>query len=87
MNGASESSPADARREEAERALERVGREGELFASTPLPSAAERSRDHFAARDVDGADRVELWATRTGRILGLILFLVLAAWLLITYVI
>lgn len=65
-----------ARRREGEAILERVRREsggasgaGRLF---------ERARRHFEAADADQNDRVEVTATRIGRLIGLIVFLGLA---------
>lgn len=51
--------------------------EGQSFLSSSLAKAGE----HFAAKDTEEADATERWATRLGRGLSLIAFVVLA-WLL-----
>ena len=51
--------------------------ESQSFLSSSLAKAGE----HFAAKDTEQADGVERWATRLGRGLSLIAFVVLA-WLL-----
>jgi hypothetical protein len=48
--------------------------EGEGF----LSSSLARAGDHFAAKDTEPADKVELWAKRIGRGLSLIAFVALA---------
>lgn len=85
MNGSGNQGDAE-RREEAARILNRVEGEGDIVASAGLARMARHGRDHFAAADQDADDKVELWATRAGRGLGLVAFIVLAAWLLFAYV-
>ncbi|MCC2689567.1 MAG: hypothetical protein K0S21_2370 [Rhizobiaceae bacterium] len=46
-----------------------------------LGPTAERIRDHVAASDADRNDWAEYWGTRIGRTLGLIITVVLIAWL------
>ncbi|MDQ0467830.1 hypothetical protein [Labrys wisconsinensis] len=59
--------------QEARRILDRVDREGDV-----LGSALRRTADHFAAREADPADRIELWGRRIGRGLSLVGVIVLA---------
>ena len=60
-------------RDKAERDLRRVERDTDgVFGST------RRLADHFAARDADPGDRVELWGRRVGRALSLVGVVVLA---------
>ena len=40
-------------------------------------------RDHVAAADADRTDPIEVWGTRIGRILGLLLALGLMVWLVL----
>ncbi len=70
--------PADvARREQAERDIQRATDQSGLLSTGFL----NRASDHFAARDVDQNDPVELLGRRIGRWLGLILFVGLAIYL------
>lgn len=64
---------------ESRRILERIRRETEPGHGFGTPTG--RARDHFAARDADREDWVELWGTRIGRALALVFALVLIAWL------
>lgn len=69
------------RAKEARRVLEQIGREGDIG----FPHAAQsarRARDHFAARDADQGDRIELWGTRIARVLAFGFALVLIVWLI-----
>ncbi|CAN1535908.1 hypothetical protein MCEMSEM23_01570 [Rhabdaerophilaceae bacterium] len=43
-----------------------------------LSSSLARAGDHFAAKDTEPADKVELWAKRVGRFLSVFAFLGLA---------
>lgn len=75
----------DDTRRQAERDLSRLRGEGGVFGSPVLKSKADSVRDHFAARDSDQSDPIEVAATRTGRILALIAFVLLAFWLISAY--
>ena len=66
----------------AKRALDRLGEEGGLSATPVMKSAATGVRDHFAARDADKSDRVEVWGTRIARGLAVIAFAGLVIWLI-----
>jgi hypothetical protein len=70
------------REREAKRDLDRLGDEGGFLNSPAMRSKAKSFRDHFAARDIDQKDPIEVSATRTGRILSLVAFIGLALWLL-----
>jgi hypothetical protein len=63
---------------EARRILERV--HGETASGGLLGRAGARARDHLGARDVDPSDRIEVWGTRIGRVLGPILLVALVVW-------
>jgi hypothetical protein len=54
--------------------LSRADRDSADLFSTHL----EKATAHFSASDEPSADKVEFWAKRTGRIIGLILVVVLA---------
>jgi ferric-dicitrate binding protein FerR (iron transport regulator) len=74
---------------EAREALERVRRDSETLGSSALARMGNRARDHFGARDAEGAgqdggtDPIELWGRRIGRALSLVGVVILALWLLV----
>lgn len=59
---------------EAKRTLDRIGEEGGLSATPAMKSTAGSVRDHFAAKDVDKTDKLEVWGTRIARVLALAAF-------------
>ena len=70
-------------------ALAGVTRDGEVigtsgFART-LHDAGERLGGHFAARDADPADPIEVWGRRIGRGLALVVAGALIVHLVLTY--
>ena len=67
---------------QAKRTLDRLGEEGGLSATPAMKSATNSVRDHFAARDADKTDRIEVWGTRIARGLALLAFCALVVWLL-----
>ena len=72
---------------EAREALERVQRDTDTLGSSALARMGRRAGDHFGARDAmdpeGGADPIELWGRRIGRILSLIGVVILGFWLLV----
>jgi hypothetical protein len=68
------------RESESQRTLDRIAREtdggSDLFSRT-----ARRARDHVSAADKDPGDQMELWGTRIGRLLGLVLLVALIVYL------
>lgn len=70
---------------DARKQLDRLSREGGLMASPALRNRVDSVRDHFKATDADQTDRIELWGTRIARVLALIGFIILAAWLYYRY--
>lgn len=62
-------------KEESRRILERIARETE--AGSPMARVARRAQDHFGAADADQQDAIEIWGTRIGRALALVIVLVL----------
>ncbi len=71
----------DPRGRESERILERVAKEesgGTMFGRT-----ARRLRDHVSASDADRNDWAEYWGTRIGRTIGLVITVILVAWLVL----
>ena len=65
---------------ESRRILERVARET-TPGGTFVTRAAKDARDHMSAADADRSDPIEVWGTRIGRTLGLIIAIGLLAWL------
>ena len=78
-------SKPDNREDEAQEILRRIERESETVGTSSLARTVEKARDHFAGRDQDQNDPVEIWGTRIGRSLSLIAFIVLAIYLYNTY--
>jgi hypothetical protein len=70
-----------AREKEARKTLERVAVDSEVIGQSTLARTVNRARSHMAADDADPEDKVELWGRRVGRGLSLIVFLILAVWL------
>jgi hypothetical protein len=72
-------SPDDRNRESA-RILDRVALEAD---SSPATRAVRAGRDHVQAADLAGDDRLELWGTRIGRSLALVVTAGLIVWLVL----
>ncbi|RWD48185.1 MAG: hypothetical protein EOS36_31620 [Mesorhizobium sp.] len=66
---------------ESRRILERVARETTPGGVSFVARAAKDARDHVTAADADRSDPIEVWGTRIGRTLGLIIAIGLLAWL------
>lgn len=63
------------RQRESQRILARMQAQTDGGAMTAVQRTVKRGRDHFAAFDADEADPIEVWGTRIGRGISLILFL------------
>lgn len=59
---------------ESRRIIERTAAESDA-------SMVRRARDHMSGVDADENDRIEVWGTRIGRWLGLLLLVYLIWWL------
>jgi len=68
---------------ESRRILERVAHETDPSGTSFVARTTKGMRDHVAAADADRADPIEIWGTRIGRILGLLLALGLMVWLVL----
>ncbi|MBO0904471.1 hypothetical protein [Jiella sonneratiae] len=68
----------DERQREANAILERVRQETDPQIGAHSLAILTRAGDHFLARDVDPADRIEVLGTRIGRLAGIVGFLVFA---------
>ena len=69
-------SPAEARR-----ILERINRESNADHGM-VARGFERAKKHLSAADADPTDAIEIWGTRIGRVLALVLMLAAILWLL-----
>ena len=67
--------------EESRRILDRIAKETDPSGSLAV-RAARRVEKHMRAEDADQADPIEVWGTRIGRVIGLVLLVVLLGWLL-----
>jgi hypothetical protein len=74
--------PGRERQEEARRILDRLERE-QIGADGLVRRGFARTANHVAAGDAPENDRIEIWATRIGRTLGLLITLAIIVWLLI----
>ena len=74
------------RRREAQRTLDRAGRDSETVGASSFARVARRTRDHFAASDKHAEhDPVEIWGSRVGRAAGLVFAVALVIYLAATY--
>jgi hypothetical protein len=74
--------PGRERQEEARRILDRLERE-QIGADGLVRRGFARTANHLADGDAPENDRIEIWATRIGRTLGLLITLAIIVWLLI----
>ncbi|CAN7240505.1 hypothetical protein LJR231_000931 [Phyllobacterium sp. LjRoot231] len=63
---------------ESRRIIERINRESAAGGM----SIIERTKTHFSAKDADSADSIEVWGTRIGRFLGLLVLIAMIIWLI-----
>lgn len=68
---------------EARRILERIARETDPAGTSFVARTTKGVRDHVSAADADRTDPIEVWGTRIGRILGLLVALGLMIWLVL----
>ncbi|KXF76486.1 hypothetical protein ATN84_15750 [Paramesorhizobium deserti] len=73
---------SDNRETESRRILDRVGRESTADHGM-VARGVERTKKHLSAADADHADSIELWGTRIGRALALLLMAAAIIWLLV----
>ncbi|PYE87993.1 hypothetical protein C7477_10935 [Phyllobacterium leguminum] len=66
---------------EARRILDRINRESDPDHGM-VARGFERAKNHLSAADADQADAIEVWGTRIGRVLGLVLVAAAILWLL-----
>ena len=65
---------------ESQRILDRIERETAVHGNSILT----RTKRHFSAEDADSADSIEVWGTRIGRLLGLLVLIAMFIWLVIS---
>jgi len=66
---------------ESRRIIERVARETDPGGTSFIARTAKGARDHVTAADADRSDPIEVWGTRIGRVLGLLIAIGLLIWL------
>ncbi|TGQ43896.1 MULTISPECIES: hypothetical protein [unclassified Mesorhizobium] len=66
---------------ESRRIIERVERETGPGGTSFVARIAKGARDHATAADADRSDPIEIWGTRIGRALGLLIAIGLLIWL------
>jgi hypothetical protein len=74
----------EAQRREALATLDRLS-DSESVVSSAMARTARRASEHFAAKDAEGEDAVELWGRRIGRGLSLLGLIGLVIYFYITY--
>jgi hypothetical protein len=67
---------------ESARILERVNHESNAGSGTVIDRTVARTKGHFTAQDADASDPIEIWGTRIGRFLGLLVLLAMFIWLI-----
>lgn len=67
---------------ESERILNRISLESD-GGSTLFSRGAKKVRDHVSARDAEADDSIELWGTRIGRVLGLVILAGIVVYLIV----
>jgi len=67
------------RHAESRRILDRVERDGRV---SLLGSSVDRARNHLTAADADQNDRIEVWGTRIGRVVGIVVIIAFCFWAL-----
>lgn len=75
----------DEQEREAKASLDRLSAESETLGSSAFARMAERAKGHFSAEEIDSDDKIELWSTRIGRVLGLLFAIGLVIYLFRTY--
>ena len=73
----------DDRHAESRRILDRVTREAHSGSFGLFGRGVEKARRHVVASDADQDDWVELWGTRIGRSIGLLVLAAFLVWVLI----
>ena len=73
--------PSDGERSaESRRILERVAREADSSGLALAARTVERTRNHLSAADADRDDWAEVWGTRIGRTIAVVLTIALIGW-------
>jgi hypothetical protein len=67
---------------ESRRILDRIAREQHSGLGL-LGSGAERARGHLSADDADQSDWIEVWGTRIGRMIGMLVVAAFLVWVVI----
>ncbi|MBA8878024.1 hypothetical protein [Phyllobacterium myrsinacearum] len=67
---------------ESKQILERIGHESNPAGRSAVERTVSRTKDHFTAEDADTTDPIEIWGTRIGRFLGLLVLIAMFIWLI-----
>lgn len=70
------------REKESRRILERLERE-QAATEGIIQRSITKTANHLSAQDAPENDRIELWATRVGRMFGLLITLAIIVWLIL----
>jgi hypothetical protein len=70
------------RHAESRRILDRVAREEQADLGL-VGRNANRARGHLSATDADQNDRIEVWGTRIGRAIGILVIVAFCVWLVV----
>lgn len=71
---------------QAQRDINRLGAESDTIGTSAAARMATKIESRFKASNIDPDERIEVWASRIGRGLGLIFAIGLALYLFKTYV-
>ena len=66
---------------ESRRIIERVARETDPGSNSFFARTAKGARYHVTAADADRSDPIEVWGSRIGRVLGLLIAIAMLIWL------
>ncbi|QND51069.1 hypothetical protein HB779_03555 [Phyllobacterium sp. 628] len=67
---------------ESKRILDRVNRESAAAGNSVIDRNVARAKNHFNADDADAEDPIEIWGTRIGRVLGLLVLVAMIIWVI-----
>ncbi|MBL4786857.1 MAG: hypothetical protein JKY49_15700 [Cohaesibacteraceae bacterium] len=73
--------PENTNKRKSDQILRRVDAESEQIGTSSFARVANKAKDHFSAVDIDEKDSIEVWGTRLGRGLALIVMFFLIYYL------
>ncbi|MGH6763418.1 MAG: hypothetical protein ACRECW_17730 [Phyllobacterium sp.] len=72
------------RQQESQRILKQIAGETAPAGNSYIERGLDRARDHFTAGDAGSNDPIEIWGTRIGRTLGILIVIAMLTWLIFT---